>query len=335
MPSLVEWIDRGMRRWINPTSLKSMLAGGRSGYVLSAGLHVAAGALLAVFALPRMAEMRASAVDLSYADEQPAQTFDAAPLAIGGDSTNPGGSLSGDPQASPEARSVVNRFPEAQVADAGTHSYFDLDPGLPPADELAQSVLGPKIAKALGRGRGGGVGDGIGSGSGAGRGLFDTEGGANRFVYVLDCSASMKEQDSQERNRFERLKLELVRSIANLSESQEFFVVFFNSAAVPMPARSLQLATLHNKRKYLEWVVKIQGGGETDPTEALSLAFRLDPDLIYLLTDGSFDEQVSESIAVENTRRVAIHTYCLGDAKGEALLKRIADDNRGVYTFVP
>lgn len=336
MITILDLLNRGVRFGINANRLRPLLAGGKAGYFASAGLHAAAGVILAVLVVPQLSDQPSADVELSLPDEQPLQTFEPLPVLVGGTSTNPGGSKSGSPVSIETIAAVMQPAQSLSLADANVRSALELDPGLPPAQELAQTILGPRIAKALGRGLGAGIGDGIGDGIGAGGGsLFDSIDTATRFVYVLDCSGSMQERDSQARDRFERLKIELVRSIGGLSESHEFFVIFFNSVAVPMPARTLQRATLQNKRKYLEWVVKIQGGGDTDPTDALSYAFRLNPDLIYLLTDGSFGDKVPDMIARENTRGVAIHTFCLGDAKGESLLRRIAETNHGVYKFVP
>ncbi|MSR56283.1 MAG: VWA domain-containing protein [Planctomycetaceae bacterium] len=337
MVTILNSLIRGCRLGINPIRPWLSLAGGRGAFVASAGLHAAAGLLLAALVISHSGDLPSAEVDLSLTDEQPSQTLEHLPLTSVGESANPSGSRSGMPLP-PETVPVVME-PAASLAltDSNVHSALELDPGLPSAQELAQTILGAKIARALGRGLGTGIGDGIGDGIGAGQGesLFHSSGNATRFVYVLDCSGSMQERDSQARNRFERLKIELVRSIGGLPESHEFFVIFFNSVAVPMPARTLQRASLQNKRKYLEWVVKVQGGGDTDPHDAIAHAFRLKPDLIYLLTDGSFSDKALDAIARENTRGVAIHTFCLGDAKGESLLRRIAETNHGVYTFVP
>ena len=107
------------------------------------------------------------------------------------------------------------------------------------------------------------------------------------------------------------------------------------SIAVPMPAEKLQPATLANKTRYLEWCAKIRGGGGTDPRAALKRALELGPDVIYFLTDGVFKDDVAGEVTKLNTRGVSIHTFCFGDAAGEALLKSIAQRNSGTYKFIP
>jgi hypothetical protein len=214
-------------------------------------------------------------------------------------------------------------------------SPLDFEPRLPPNADLAVSTLGRKLGKglALGGGFGSGVGDGEGNGSGSQ--FFELSTAGTRFVYVIDGSGSMTEPHKEARSKLERVKIELIRSIGGLPFEMEFFVIFFNNHAVPMKARTLQPATGDNKQKYLEWVAKVQGGGNTDPRDALKLALDLKPDIIYLLTDGVFDPKVASEVTKLNTQKVSIHTFCFGNASGESLLQDIARKNNGTYKFIP
>src|SRR4029077_18740700 len=169
---------------------------------------------------------------------------------------------------------------------------------------------------ALGGGFGRGVGDGHRNGSGSQ--FFELEPAGTKCVYVIGGSGSMTEPHSEARTRLERVKIELGRSIGGLPDEMEFFVIFFNRLAVPMPAEKLQPATLANKTKYLDWCAKVRGGGGTDPRAALKRALELQPDVIYLLTDGVFDYDVAGEVTKLNTRGVSIHTFCFGDAAGES-----------------
>jgi hypothetical protein len=81
--------------------------------------------------------------------------------------------------------------------------------------------------------------------------------------------------------------------------------------------------------------MKVKGGGGTDPRAALKKALELQPDVIYLLTDGVFNDDAVAEVTKQNTRGVSIHTFCFGDAAGEGLLKNIARENNGTYKFVP
>ncbi len=232
-------------------------------------------------------------------------------------------------QEPPQGRALV------PLATEGAVSPLDFESRIPGKHELPSSALGTKLGKGLALGGGFGSGFGAGAGDGDGAEFFELRTAGTKFVYVLDGSGSMTEPHSEARSRLERVKIELLRSIGGLPAEMEFFVIFFNQNAIPMPAEKLQRATLENKRKYLEWCVKIKGGGSTDPRAAVKQALKLEPDVIYLLTDGVFSENIAGLLRRENTRGVAIHTFCFGDASSAAQLKDIASQNHGTYTFIP
>ena len=53
------------------------------------------------------------------------------------------------------------------------------------------------------------------------------------------------------------------------------------------------------------------------------------------VSDGLFDESAADVIRTANPgRRVRIHTIAFYDNEGEAVLRRIAEENRGKYRFV-
>ncbi|MFN0051448.1 MAG: vWA domain-containing protein [Planctomycetales bacterium] len=296
---------------------------------MSATIHLTLFLVLAVVILPGREEVVSPAIDSALEAESPEEPLERA--AVPQEFTaSPGGSTGlahwNSPVSIPDATEVpVALAPSDPLPEREDEALW------PSSDELSQSILGRQLA-GLGGGRGSGGGSGSGEG---GQRFFDTVAEGKRFVYVLDCSGSMKEPHSEARSRFERLKIELVRAIGSLPASSEFFVIFFNTHAVPMPAKSLQPATVPNKRKYLEWVARIPGGGGTDPREALQQAFGMKPDVVHLLTDGQFDDDLPEDIRRLDSAGVVIHTYCLGDRAGEEILRRIAQSHQGIYQFVP
>jgi hypothetical protein len=80
-------------------------------------------------------------------------------------------------------------------------------------------------------------------------------------------------------------------------------------------------------------------GGGTNPTRALEAAFAMNPDTIWLLTDGQIPDFIVPGIANLNAARatpVRVNTIGLGRSKdiSERYLLQIAVDNEGVYTFV-
>jgi hypothetical protein len=241
--------------------------------------------------------------------------------------------VGGSPPAGTESgRSTVAGRSVLAPASIASISLPDLSSALPAKEELVQSALGSKLGK--GWAPGGGRGNGAGDGGHGGPQFFDLETAGTKVVYVLDRSESMQARHAEARNRLERVKTELIRSVGELAGEMEFFVIFFNHNTLAMPAEKLQPATLENKRKYLEWCTKMKPGGATDPCDALQRALDLKPDVIYFLTDGDFSEDVAGVLRSQNTRGVPIHTICIGNSAGERQLKEIARQHNGTYKFV-
>ncbi|VAX38338.1 hypothetical protein MNBD_PLANCTO02-2716 [hydrothermal vent metagenome] len=210
------------------------------------------------------------------------------------------------------------------------------------AYEISQSFLAKNVGESLSvkkvkqKGSGNGKGKNNGNGKGNGTPFFGIRADGKRFVYVVDGSRSMNHpHPSKAKTRFKRLKMELIKSISELDPSKQFFVIFFNSEPIPMPANQMPFATQFNKKRYLTWVANSRADGTTDPRDAMLLAMSLNPDVIYFLTDGRFDINVVIDLNKIAQRQIVIHTYAFSNKGGEKTLKRIARRNRGIYTFVP
>ncbi len=333
-------INRIFRTLLNSATGVNAAPRDRAALGFSLVMHAAGLGVLALFAF---SHPRPSEVEEIVSELVPAVAFTAPAIepAIQPDTTRPSSAEGRPGETGPLAAGTESGRPppprEATIpiSASGTARPFAFDDRLPPAAELSQSALGTKLGKGYALGGGFGTGVGAGTVSGTGSQFFDLESAGTKFVYVLDGSASMTEPHSEARTRLERVKIELVRSIGGMPEDMQFFVIFFNRNSIPMPAEKLQPATLENKRKYLEWCARVKGGGATDPRPALKRALELQPDIIYLLTDGAFNPAAVEEVTKLNTRGVAIHAICFGDTAGESLLKSIARKNNGSYTFIP
>lgn len=179
-------------------------------------------------------------------------------------------------------------------------------------------------------------GAGSGAGEGDGEGFFGIKADGASFVFVVDGSRSMNHPHaSPAKTRFKRLKLEIVKSVGEMRKEQNFFIIFFNDQAYPMPARSLQPATAASQKKYLYWMSELRADGQTDPEAALSLALRLKPEVIYFLTDGEFEYRVQRRLLQLKQQQTQIHTYVFGETKGEDVMQAIAAQNGGKYVFIP
>lgn len=171
------------------------------------------------------------------------------------------------------------------------------------------------------------------------------EGGGNHFIYLVDSSKSMR--------NFNEARNELLRSVEALQAHQRFYVVFYDQnpdymrlAESQIDEPSSVLATAANKRALRQWAMTIQQQPGKSPTEVLPFAFKLRPDVIFLLSDGEFAAQTEEVIRKHNRRDnlfgetgpiSIIHTirypgYSAAEARNaEEQMKRIAAENGGQY----
>ena len=240
-------------------------------------------------------------------EETPAQFVDfsgggsaAAPSPVDGGST--GGFL-------PEYRSADPDVPiPAQTALAILNCNTAAD------SDLSRTVGAPtnRIGPGMGRGQGQGIGNGKGNGreGGNGKSFFGMASEGKSFVFVLDCSLSMNHpHESDAKTRFRKMKMELMNSLAHLRPDQEFFIIFFNHEAIPMPAERLVSAAPENQRYFLDWVEQVSAQGDTDPTAALMMALQLRPDVIYFLTDGCFSGPANDIVKGIQQSRTSIHTF--------------------------
>ncbi|MCX5683123.1 MAG: VWA domain-containing protein, partial [Planctomycetota bacterium] len=124
-----------------------------------------------------------------------------------------------------------------------------------------------------------------------------------RIVYVVDRSGSMTDS-------FEFVKYELKRSLQDLPETAQFHILFFSSGPpMEMSARRLMAATDRNRGIAMEFIDSVISTGGTDPVQALERAFAVQPDYIYLLTDGEFDKAIVDYVKRLNVGgRVKVNT---------------------------
>src|SRR5690606_30672436 len=116
-------------------------------------------------------------------------------------------------------------------------------------------------------------------------------------VFVVDASRSMNHpHDSDAKTRFRRVKLEILNALATMDPETSFYIIFFNIDAMPMPASHPQAATPANLQRMGQWMAQLKADRETDPRRALALALRMRPDVIYFLTDGSFDKPIEREL---------------------------------------
>jgi hypothetical protein len=194
---------------------------------------------------------------------------------------------------------------------------------------------------AIGEGLGGaGTGTGIGIGPGAGGAgggsakWFGVEARGSRFVYIVDISGSMAEN-----NRLDIMKDQLVKSVDGLPENSSFHVFFFESDVVPILRRERWMeSTGRWKSEAIRAIRAIDSRGGTMPMKAFEMAFALRPrpDAIYFMTDGMFDRDVIGAVDGLNTGKPKIPIHCIAFQirDSELMMRQMARDSGGSYTFV-
>jgi hypothetical protein len=215
------------------------------------------------------------------------------------------------------------------------------------------SMIGIGANASLGRGKGVGVGSGDGAGAaapfgvpgggmGAGPRFMGVPGGTGvkTVAYVCDASGSMMGLP------FDLLKIELKKAVDMLVPSQAFNICFFQKgAAEPFSKQSMQTANPANKARAYQWLADMTVASNSDPIPTLKLVFGQKPDLMYLLTDGAFDDNnavIAEIKRLNARKETRINTIAFfspdapaSDRKVcEDVLRRIAEENGGRFKVV-
>ncbi len=203
--------------------------------------------------------------------------------------------------------------------------------GAPDAAELGQ--VGAGIGGA-GTGAGVGAGEGAGGSGGGGATFFGVAARGNRFCYIVDISGSMADRD-----KLRELKRQLINSLDKLPQGAQFLIYFFSSESRVLGGRERWIeANGRNKESAENEIRALLANGGTNPGPAFisALSIKPRPDAIYFMTDGMFDVEIVPRIARMNRtgRTIPIHCIGFGERGSEALMRSIAQDSSGTYTFV-
>lgn len=311
----------------------------RLAIAVSACLHLGAVAVLALVELDRQ-PMRAAPVVEAGLDDFPLAAVPIHPVTT----TLEPAALSGEGGSSVHSTDLVLATGGATVQpglaqriDAGLSGGVPVGSGMRLTEPVAPLGGSGAGAGSSSFGSGDGRGIGHGSGDGIGASFFGVTAPGRSFVFVVDASSSMRRPTAgPERTLFNRLKLEILRSVSQMTPEQKFYIIFFSDTFLPMPAPALVAATPEAQSQYLRWMAQVKAGGQTNPEDALRLALQLQPDVVYFLTDGEFPRGVVRRICDMNRGRVVIHTVSYGSSeKNNVSLRQIAEQSGGVFHFVP
>jgi Mg-chelatase subunit ChlD len=183
---------------------------------------------------------------------------------------------------------------------------------------------------------------GLGAGSEGKATLLGIEGKGSKFVYVFDHSGSMGVPENKPLNR---AKKELLASIDALSDVQQFYIIFYNQDQkvfrIDPTGGRLIFGTDNNKRLAKQFVDSIKAEGATRHVDALAMALRMHPDVIFLLTDGDPpDDLTKDALArVErlNGSGTVIDVIQISPPPGEGQVNRLealAKHSGGQHVYV-
>lgn len=163
--------------------------------------------------------------------------------------------------------------------------------------------------------------------------FYGAKGKGTQIAFVVDNSGSMRG------GKMLTTLDQLYQSVQALTARQEFYVAFFSDTAYPMfypdSVHEFVPATRPNKDRLRVWLRSIElcKGGALG--EAMELVLGLEPDVVFLLTDGmSIGREELDQLTGTDRRRCVIHTLGMGAGPpGARNLLLIAQANGG--TFLP
>lgn len=168
--------------------------------------------------------------------------------------------------------------------------------------------------------------------------VFGVQGEGSKFVYVFDRSSSM------EGSRLATAKRELIASLESLDKIHEFQIVFYNQEPrlmqlVPGQKAGMVFADERGKKLAESFVGSILADGATRHMEALTLALRMHPDVIFFLTDADdpklSDSELKKLSSINHGTSINAIEFGSGPpSPGNNFLKRLAKENGGNYGYV-
>lgn len=172
--------------------------------------------------------------------------------------------------------------------------------------------------------------------------FFGIQATGRDFVFIVDSSGSMSGR------RWRNAVRELGDSLGALKENQRFYVIFFDVTTHLMfqgqvkgfrKTKKLRMLNANeaNLEKAKRWFARIKLGQQTQPRVSFDYGLSLNPDAIFFLTDGEFDDGTYEflmEVAARSDRSPKIHTIAFGNPLAAPVLEEIARRFKGRHQFV-
>jgi len=244
-----------------------------------------------------------------------------------------------------EARAATSAGPSSPADLLGpkgaAQAPVDLSGALPKAIDVG--ALGTGSAPPMLGGGGLLSGPAAKTSATAGRGstsVYGLKGEGFKFVYIFDRSGSMGGSGNRALNA---AKAELLRSLADLGDTHQFQIIFYNEQPVIMQlaqSSSLMLATQANKDEARRFVNSISADGATSHEPAILMGLNLGPDVIFFLTDADQPELSPaqlDRIKKRNAGGAVINTIEFGlgpKVRKHNFLDALAEQNGGRSAYL-
>jgi hypothetical protein len=169
--------------------------------------------------------------------------------------------------------------------------------------------------------------------------VFGASGEGYKFVYVFDRSGSM---GGSGHTALAAAKAELLKSLNDLGDVHMFEIIFYNDSPIIMQTAGsgrLVFANEQNKALARAFLSRIRAQGATDHEQALHLAIRLRPDVIFFLTDADEPTLSRRQLARIKELNAGVSVincieFGLGPSlEGDNFLKQLARENGGVHAY--
>ncbi len=170
--------------------------------------------------------------------------------------------------------------------------------------------------------------------------VFSIEAEGSKFLYVFDHSGSM---GGSGHSPLASAKAELKASLADLGETHQFQIIFYNEKTTVFPlagvAGRLVMGNPANKARAMKFIDGIIADGGTRHEDALLEALKFGPDVIFFLTDADQPELSPNQLArirKANRSGASINTIEFGlgpRISNDNFLSQLARDNDGQYIY--
>jgi uncharacterized protein YegL len=166
--------------------------------------------------------------------------------------------------------------------------------------------------------------------------MFGAEGKGRKFMYVFDRSGSM------EGAPLRAAKAELIRSLEALGDLHQFNILFYSGDyRLWRSGKRLVFATPTEKNNAVQFIESVTAEGGTRHFEPLLEAIAHHPDVIFFLTDGEAQDDLTavqlRSIERANSTGTKINVIQFGSGgltdPPSRSLQQLAEQNDGQYHY--